>query len=124
MISRRKTRNSLVTPLHTFPNYEEILGDHFVGLRGGPVYAVLVRVTTDEGLDGIGSAVISHLNSPMAQYFPSTPEGGVLDDDTLFWELFTGEPRAENGFIRLPDTPGLGLDLNWPQIRKWRLPAA
>ncbi len=52
--------------------------------------------------------VISHLNSPMAEYFPRASEGGALDDDTLFWELFTGEPGAENGFIRLPDTPGLG----------------
>jgi hypothetical protein len=35
----------LVTPLHTFPDYRQLLGEHFVGLRGGPVYAVLVRVT-------------------------------------------------------------------------------
>jgi len=27
----------LVTPLHTFPDYEKILGERFVGLRGGPV---------------------------------------------------------------------------------------
>lgn len=66
--------------------------------------------------------VISHLNSPMAEYFPPASEGGALDDDTLFWELFTGEPRAENGFVRLPDKPGLGLELNWPQIRRWAIP--
>jgi L-alanine-DL-glutamate epimerase-like enolase superfamily enzyme len=65
--------------------------------------------------------VISHLNSPMAEYFPRPSEGGSLDDDTLFWELFIGEPRAQNGFIRLPDKPGLGLELNWPQIRKWAM---
>ena len=45
----------LVTPLHMFPDYEKMLGSRFVGLRGGPAYAVLVRITTDEGLYGIGS---------------------------------------------------------------------
>src|SRR5690349_8380277 len=28
----------LVTPLHTFPDYQKLLGERFVGLRGGPVY--------------------------------------------------------------------------------------
>jgi L-rhamnonate dehydratase len=37
--------------------------------------------------------VMSHLNSPMAEYFPATDEGGGPDDDTLFWRLFVGEPR-------------------------------
>ncbi len=46
----------LVTPLHTFPDYERMLGSRFVGLRGGPVYAVLVRITTDDGAEGVGSA--------------------------------------------------------------------
>src|SRR5579871_5681184 len=50
----------LVTPLHTFPDYETILGGQFVGLRGGPVYAVLVRVLTDDGLEGVGSAGVGN----------------------------------------------------------------
>jgi L-rhamnonate dehydratase len=62
--------------------------------------------------------VMSHLNSPMAEYFPSPLDGGALDDDTLFWELFTGEPRAEQGFIRMPDRPGLGLELNWARVNE------
>ena len=32
----------LVTPLHIFPDYHKLLGERFVGLRGGPVYAVIV----------------------------------------------------------------------------------
>jgi L-alanine-DL-glutamate epimerase-like enolase superfamily enzyme len=56
--------------------------------------------------------VMAHLNSPMAEYFPPPSEGGALDDDTLFWELFKGEPGANEGFIELPQTPGLGLELN------------
>lgn len=56
--------------------------------------------------------VMASLNSPLAEYFPGPSDGGVLDDDTLFWELFGGEPRAINGFVTLSDRPGLGLNLN------------
>jgi L-alanine-DL-glutamate epimerase-like enolase superfamily enzyme len=63
--------------------------------------------------------VMANLNSPMAEYFPPAEEGGAMDDDTLFWELFRGEPRADQGFVRLPETPGLGLDLNRERFRPW-----
>jgi L-alanine-DL-glutamate epimerase-like enolase superfamily enzyme len=65
--------------------------------------------------------VMAHLNSPMAEYFPHPSEGGVLDDDTLFYELFTGEPLAVDGFITLPGAPGLGVELNEHRIRQWRI---
>jgi L-alanine-DL-glutamate epimerase-like enolase superfamily enzyme len=65
--------------------------------------------------------VMSHLNSPMAEYLPPADEGGALDDDTLFWELFDGEPRAIAGHIDLAETPGLGLELNEKTINKWRI---
>lgn len=65
--------------------------------------------------------VMAHLNSPMAEYFPAPAEGGAPDDDTLFWELFVGEPRAEGGFVRLPEKPGLGLEFNEEHIRQWRI---
>jgi L-lyxonate dehydratase len=65
--------------------------------------------------------VMSHLNSPMAEYLPPEADGGVLDDDTLFYELFTGEPIAEDGYVRLSNSPGLGLELNISRIREWRL---
>lgn len=65
--------------------------------------------------------VISHLNSPFAEYFPHPSEGGVLDDDTLFYELFEGEPLARNGHVLLNDKPGLGIDINETQIRRWKL---
>ena len=64
--------------------------------------------------------VISSFNSPMAEYFPHPADGGVLDDDTLFYELFTGEPRAEGGFVSLSEAPGLGLELNADRIREWK----
>lgn len=63
--------------------------------------------------------VMSHLNSPMAEYFPSPAEGAPLDDDTLFWEIFQGEPKASGGRICIAERPGLGLDLNVDRIREW-----
>lgn len=63
--------------------------------------------------------VMSHLNSPMAEYFPAPAEGGTLDDDTLFWELFKGEPRAEDGFVTLSDKPGLDLEVNEDTVQEW-----
>jgi L-rhamnonate dehydratase len=65
--------------------------------------------------------VMAHLNSPIAEYFPPPDEGGAPDDDTLFWNLFVGEPKAEKGFVSLSETAGLGLDLNDENIRQWRI---
>src|SRR5260370_19497949 len=45
----------LVTPLHIFEDYRRLLGEGFVGLRGGPVGGIVVRLRTDDGLEGIGS---------------------------------------------------------------------
>jgi L-rhamnonate dehydratase len=54
--------------------------------------------------------VMASLNSPMAEYFPVVD---VEVGNELFWYIFNGEPRAENGFINLSDiTPGLGLTVN------------
>lgn len=65
--------------------------------------------------------VMAHLNSPMAEYFPSTSEGAPLDDDTLFWELFQGEPLAQDGHVTLSGKPGLGLELNLERVRAWTI---
>jgi L-alanine-DL-glutamate epimerase-like enolase superfamily enzyme len=64
--------------------------------------------------------VMAHLNSPIAEYFPHPTEGGALDDDSLFWELFEGEPRARDGYVELSATPGLGLELNEKRVTEWR----
>jgi hypothetical protein len=42
----------LVTPMHIFEDYRRLLGEGFVGLRGGPVGAIVVRLVTDDGLEG------------------------------------------------------------------------
>jgi L-rhamnonate dehydratase len=54
--------------------------------------------------------VMASMNSPMAEYFPVVD---VEVGNELFWYIFQGEPRAENGSIDLSDnTPGLGLTVN------------
>ena len=54
--------------------------------------------------------VMASLNSPIAEYFPPVD---VEVGNELFWYIFTGEPRAKDGFIDLSeDTPGLGLSIN------------
>ena len=54
--------------------------------------------------------VMASLNSPMAEYFPMVD---VEVGNELFWHLFQGEPRAQNGYVDLDDnTPGLGLTVN------------
>jgi L-rhamnonate dehydratase len=54
--------------------------------------------------------VMASLNSPMAEYFPMVD---VEVGNELFWYLFQGEPRAQNGYVDLDDsTPGLGLTVN------------
>ncbi|MGH9528995.1 MAG: L-rhamnonate dehydratase [Terriglobales bacterium] len=54
--------------------------------------------------------VMASLNSPMAEYFPF---GDVEVGNELFWYIFDGEPRAEDGSIELDENiPGLGLSIN------------
>lgn len=65
--------------------------------------------------------VMASLNSPIAEYFPGPEEGVALDDDTLFWEVFEGEPNAINGYVSLTDRPGLGLKLRDRGNAPWRV---
>ncbi|MCL4784387.1 MAG: L-rhamnonate dehydratase [Bryobacterales bacterium] len=45
---------------------------------------------------------------PMVEYFPPVePDTG----NELFWKVFRGNPKAENGSLPLPLKPGLGLEL-------------
>src|SRR5215471_14859427 len=78
----------LVTPMHVFPDHAKLLGDGFVGLRGGPVGAVLVCVRTDEGPTGIGGVgvgnggaayIIEHCLQPLLL-------GSSPFDTELLWE--------------------------------------
>jgi L-rhamnonate dehydratase len=54
--------------------------------------------------------VMASLNSPMAEYFPVVD---VEVGNELFWYIFSGEPKAKDGFIDLDvNVPGLGLTIN------------
>jgi len=35
-----------------------------------------------------------------------------------------GFPEAVNGFVRVPEKPGLGLELDWPKIERFTAPDA
>ena len=64
--------------------------------------------------------IMAHMNSPITEYFPE-PEG-VPDGNEIFYRLFDGEPRVQDGYVTLPDTPGLGLKINWEVVNAHRLP--
>lgn len=54
--------------------------------------------------------VMASLNSPMAEHFPIVD---VEVGNELFWYIFDGEPRAQDGYVDLDEkTPGLGLTIN------------
>jgi L-alanine-DL-glutamate epimerase-like enolase superfamily enzyme len=63
--------------------------------------------------------IMAHMNSPLAEYFP--PPVGAPDPNELFWTLFVGEPKAENGYITLSESPGLGLEINWEVVNAHRV---
>jgi L-rhamnonate dehydratase len=52
--------------------------------------------------------VMSHMNSPLAEWFPSE----YLDGDTFFSTLFRGEAEVVGGHITLSEAPGFGVTLD------------
>jgi L-rhamnonate dehydratase len=61
--------------------------------------------------------VMASLNSPMAEYFPVVD---VEVGNELFWYIFNGEPKAQDGFIDLDENvPGLGLTINEEALRRF-----
>ena len=62
---------------------------------------------------------MSSVICPIAEYFPPSP---VEVGNELFWYLFDGEPRAEDGFINLADDrPGLGIRINSDAIAEFHV---
>jgi L-rhamnonate dehydratase len=63
--------------------------------------------------------VMASLNCPLAEYFPVVD---VEVGNELFWYIFGGEPRANDGAIDLDDnTPGLGLTVNEAGLEQFRI---
>jgi L-rhamnonate dehydratase len=63
--------------------------------------------------------VMASLNSPMAEYFPIVD---VEVGNELFWYIFSGEPKAKDGFIDLDENvPGLGLTINEKALEQFEV---
>lgn len=63
--------------------------------------------------------VMASYNSPIAEYFPIVD---VEIGNELFWYVFEGEPKAENGAIDLrDDVPGLGLRIREDALANFRV---
>ncbi len=65
--------------------------------------------------------VMAHMNSTIAEYFPPLPDEVPPDGNEIFWRLFTGEPLAQDGYITLPETPGMGLEINHALVDQYVL---
>jgi hypothetical protein len=63
--------------------------------------------------------VFSQLNCPFTEYFP---DGVAEDSNSLFWRLFGGNPRAEDGTLRLGASAGIGYVLNEELAAELTLP--
>jgi L-alanine-DL-glutamate epimerase-like enolase superfamily enzyme len=53
--------------------------------------------------------IFSSLNCPLIESFP---EDGIRTGYNFYYEFFTGEPRASNGYVEPSKLPGLGIELN------------
>jgi L-rhamnonate dehydratase len=63
--------------------------------------------------------VMASLNSPIAEHFPIVD---VEVGNELFWYIFDGEPRAQDGHIDLDEhTPGLGLTINEEKLAEFQI---
>ena len=53
--------------------------------------------------------IASQTGPAFCEYVAASPDGSAIHP--VFGDLFTGEPMPVNGRMRLPDTPGFGMDL-------------
>lgn len=98
--------------------------------------SLIVEIETDEGVTGVTQKIVhlaaandipvithggwvanfhlamANMNMPMVEYFPDHN----LDPDT---QVLTGQPRPVDGYITLPDAPGLGLELNRDALKRF-----
>jgi L-alanine-DL-glutamate epimerase-like enolase superfamily enzyme len=83
---------------------------------------IVVVVHTDEGITGIGIAASAHMAAaiPNCPYFEFLP--AEMCDSHLRRDLVNDPLVMEDGLIRLPDRPGLGVELNRDALEKyaWR----
>jgi L-alanine-DL-glutamate epimerase-like enolase superfamily enzyme len=54
-------------------------------------------------------------NCPIGEYFPPPNPAGPAGN-ALNWLVLTGEPRAEGGYVELPERPGFGWEVDRAQV--------
>lgn len=103
-----------------------------VGRVGGVTEALRVaRLAEERGKlvvlhcwkTGIGIAATAHVaavsgNCPFIEYLPAE-----VSDSRLRRELVSDELRVENGKLRLPQRPGLGVELNMEAVKEFSVTA-
>jgi galactonate dehydratase len=64
----------------------------------------------------VGTAVCAHIDASSPNFYIQE----YFDDFNVNWEknLVTNPIPCQNGYLEIPDRPGLGLDLNWEEVRK------
>ena len=71
---------------------------------------------------GIWASVHLGVVTPHCPYIEFLPP--VLSESALRRELVLNEPVLENGGIPLPTTPGLGVELNFDALERYKAEAA
>ncbi|HEX8891776.1 MAG TPA: mandelate racemase/muconate lactonizing enzyme family protein [Terriglobales bacterium] len=120
--------------LYLFEGFREILATHALGIATPDLQKVgglSVAMQIAQFADGQSIAVAPHnISSPVgtlaaAHFCAAIPNFLALEfhaSDVPFWDdLVIGpdQPLIKDGFIRLPDRPGLGLRLNEDVARKY-----
>jgi L-alanine-DL-glutamate epimerase-like enolase superfamily enzyme len=58
-------------------------------------------------------------------WMASRPDGDLveycLSPSPLMRDLVTTQPPLEDGFVRVPDGPGLGIELDWDLVAHYRV---
>jgi len=63
---------------------------------------------------------MANFNCPMSEWFPAYDIEEVGNE--LFYYIFKGDPKAENGYLQLDDNlPGLGIELDDAHLDKFRI---
>ena len=120
--------------LYLFEGFREILAEHALGIATPDLQKVgglAVALQIAQFADGQSIAVAPHnIGSPIgtlaaAHFCAAIPNFLALEfhaSDVPFWDdLVVGsdQPLIKDGFIRVPDRPGLGLRLNEEVARKY-----
>ncbi|MEM7533131.1 MAG: mandelate racemase/muconate lactonizing enzyme family protein [Chloroflexota bacterium] len=78
--------------------------------------AYTALVACHQAQSPLGTAINAHLHASIPNFLIHENFDDSLEPWT--WDVLTGVPRVENGFITVPDTPGWGVELNEEEAMK------